>query len=166
MRGNGCWLRIKNPTLHHELLPTYHLNPFHRRQRSVTHAAWTTTTKRAGLGWILGNTTTSPQVSGSSASSFVSSPLLAEALALREAIRAAHAANLPNVWMRSDSQVLVRAVNSKKFPMELYGVLMDIEYLSSRFMFFLLSFIPREQNSAADSLATSALCIEPATLQA
>ncbi|XP_013699656.2 uncharacterized protein LOC125596828 [Brassica napus] len=128
-------------------------------------AAWTTTTKRAGLGWILGSTTTTPQVSGSSASPFVSSPLLAEALALREAIRAAHAANLPNVWMRSDSQVLVRAVNSKKFPMELYGVLMDIEYLFSRFMFFLLSFIPREQNSAADSLAKSALCIEPATLR-
>ncbi|CAN6814314.1 unnamed protein product, partial [Brassica oleracea] len=37
--------------------------------------------------------------------------------------------------MRSDSQLLIKAINSKTYPMELFGVLMDIELLSSTFAF-------------------------------
>ena len=82
---------------------------------------------------------------------------LHEALAIRKSLRAAKEALLPKVWMRSDSQVLIRAINSKTYPMELFGVLMDVEFLSSSFDFILFSFVPRAQNSTADSLAKSAL---------
>ena len=78
-------------------------------------------------------------------------------LALREALRTAQTSHLTKVWMRSDSLELVRAVNSKSYPMELFGVLMDIEFLSSSFDFIMFSFIPRAQNTVADLLAKSAL---------
>lgn len=60
--------------------------------------------------------------------------------------------------------VLVTAVNLKSYPTELFGVLMDVESLSSSFQFFfLLSFVLIAQNSIADSLVKSALCINSAS---
>ena len=40
--------------------------------------------------------------------------------------------------------------------MELFGVLMDIEFLSLSFSFVCFSFIGREHNGVADSIAKSA----------
>ena len=83
---------------------------------------------------------------------------LHEALAIRKSLRAAKEALLPKVWMRSDSQMFIKAINwSKIYSMELFGVLMDAEFLSSSFDFILFSFVPRAQNSTADSLAKSTL---------
>uniref|UniRef100_A0A0D3AFF5 Lon protease homolog, mitochondrial n=1 Tax=Brassica oleracea var. oleracea TaxID=109376 RepID=A0A0D3AFF5_BRAOL len=78
----------------------------------------------------------------------VSSPLMAEALAMREAMQEASALI---------DQELARAINSKTYPMEFSGVLMDIELLSSSFVFYYVSFIGRELNGVADALAKSAL---------
>lgn len=83
----------------------------------------------------------------------VSSPLMAEALAMRAAMQKAKRTSIPNVWFRTDSQELARAINSKTYPVELFGVFMDIELLSSSFDFCFVSFIGREHNFTADSLA-------------
>ncbi|XP_048619832.1 uncharacterized protein LOC125590342 [Brassica napus] len=81
----------------------------------------------------------------------------AEALALREKIQEAQRNPYTNVWFRTDSQELARAINSKTYSVELFGVLIDIELLSSYFSFFFVSFISRDHNGVADTLAKSAL---------
>ncbi|KAG5402164.1 hypothetical protein IGI04_016771, partial [Brassica rapa subsp. trilocularis] len=101
-------------------------------------ASWSRQSLQAGLGWILVNETLPHALFGSSCCNYVTSPFLAEALAIRECLRAARTAQVTKVWMRSDSQSLIRAINSKTYPMELFGVLMDIELLSSTFAFILL----------------------------
>lgn len=125
-------------------------------------AAWDTCTKKAGLGLlakqIRHTRSWDPLPAALSPYPFSRRPWLFEKLSEQ------HSLFTFNVWMRSGSQVLVRAVNSKSYPMEFYGVLIDVEFLSSSFRFFLLTFIPRDQNSLADSLAKFAPCIEPATL--
>lgn len=57
----------------------------------------------------------------------------------------------------SDNIQLVRAINSKFFPMELFGVLKDIESLSLSFDFIFFSHIQRNCNVRADLLARLAL---------
>lgn len=95
---------------------------------------------------------------------YVSSPLMAEGLAVREAVLAAIAIHIPKVWIQSDSLGLVRALNSKQYPMELYRVLKDIELLSSTFSFFCFSHISRTCNSKADSVARNAQLLPSSTL--
>ncbi|KAF3556249.1 hypothetical protein F2Q69_00016965 [Brassica cretica] len=61
---------------------------------------------------------------------------MAEALAIKEVLVTASHKSTPNVWIRFDSLELIRAINSNTFPMELYGILKDIESLSSAFVYF------------------------------
>ncbi|CAN7053927.1 unnamed protein product [Brassica oleracea var. botrytis] len=61
------------------------------------------------------------------------------------------------VCVFSDCQVLVRAICSKSSPVELYGLVCEIELLSSLFDYCTLSFISRSLNLEADLLAKSAL---------
>ncbi|KAF2595318.1 hypothetical protein F2Q70_00044895 [Brassica cretica] len=55
----------------------------------------------------------------------VSSPLLAEALAIREALQQAISLKFTHIWIRSDSQVLVRAIDRNRSSSELHGVLSE-----------------------------------------
>ena len=121
-----------------------------------TDAAWSVS-KQAGLGWCFEKTTQGFYSEGSKAINHISSPLMAEALAMREALQEANRTSLLNVWFRTDSQELARAINSKSYPVELFGVLMDIEFLSLSFSYICFSFIGREHNGMADSIAKSAL---------
>ncbi|KAG2299494.1 hypothetical protein Bca52824_035966 [Brassica carinata] len=121
-----------------------------------TDAAWLIS-KRAGLGWCFENRAQSLSLEGSRSLNHVSSPLMAEALDMRGAIQEAKRISLNKVWFRTDSQELSRAINLKSYPVELFGVLMDIDLLSSSFVFFYVSFIGRALNGTADSLAKSAL---------
>lgn len=57
----------------------------------------------------------------------------------------------------SDSQELVKAINSKSYSVELYGVFFDIEVLSLSFASVLFSYVLRYQNVTAGSLAKNAL---------
>ncbi|KAJ0240555.1 Ribonuclease H domain-containing protein [Hirschfeldia incana] len=126
-------------------------------------AAWSSVTHRAGLGWYITNQDGEVIQEHSHAMEHVSSPLIAEALALRDAVVGAKRLSLSKVWFRTDSRELARAIFSKSYPVELFGVLMDIEILSSSFSFCFISFVGRENNIAADSLAKAALlCFSPA----
>lgn len=120
-------------------------------------AAWSASSLRAGASWCFEDHVLSVQRESSRALTLVSSPLMAEALAMREAVREAAHNSLLNVWFRTDSQELALAINSKIYSVEPFRVLMDIEFLSSSFDFFYVSFIGQEQNFLADSLAKSAL---------
>ncbi|KAF2606115.1 hypothetical protein F2Q68_00045451 [Brassica cretica] len=88
---------------------------------------------------------------------FIASPLMAEALAVREALLQAKALHLSNICLKSDDHVLIKVLSSKQIPMEFYEINLDIENLSSSFTFISFTYVPRSLNSTADVLAKSAL---------
>ncbi|KAF3581630.1 hypothetical protein DY000_02030094 [Brassica cretica] len=120
-------------------------------------AAWNQNSESTGLGWIF-TPPGSPTLQGSQYQTHVQSALLAEALAIRSALQHAIQLGYTQIWLRSDSLVLVRAITSIAKPKILHGVLSDIETLSSTFSFCVFSFTPRELNGPADHLAKATLC--------
>ena len=88
---------------------------------------------------------------------WVTSPLTAEGLALREAVQSCVNLGLKTVAFEADSAQLIKAVNMEECPTELCGVLSDILSYVSAFDFLSFSWIPRERNFLADSLAKNAL---------
>ncbi|XP_018436150.1 uncharacterized protein LOC108808519 [Raphanus sativus] len=118
-------------------------------------AAWSAERKLAGLGWVIReNNTTSRRMSHCC---YVSSPLAAEALALREAMADCVNRGTPNLHCQSDSLLLVNALKSGSLIAELHGIIADIISLSSAFDFFSISWIRRSNNKEADALAKQSL---------
>ena len=86
-----------------------------------------------------------------------SSALVAEALAIRSALLNALEVGFTRIWIKTDCQALVAFINSKNHPKDLYGISRDIEHLSLSFDCISFSYVSRNLNSKADSLAKSAL---------
>ncbi|KAG2290918.1 hypothetical protein Bca52824_037587 [Brassica carinata] len=103
-------------------------------------AAWDSTAKRTGT--IFDN---------------INSPLMAESLALRNGIEELIKAGVQSTTVFSDCQTLIRAIVNKSQIKEVYGVLQDIDRLSSLFVSICFQFIPRSQNRETDFLAKQAL---------
>lgn len=122
-----------------------------------TDDSWKRDTKLARLGWVFRNQEGIELNRGSSFQDHVSSALLAEALAIQEALIHASSLNITNICLRIDSQVLVRAVATGRRPSELFGVLSDVNSLvsppSSIFTCHRFFFIPRSCNGLAYSIA-------------
>ena len=87
----------------------------------------------------------------------MSSPLVAEGLALREALQFCIEKNIRMVRCETDSLVLVKALNSGPPVAELYGIVADIACLSLAFDSISFSWIKRGKNGDADALAKQAL---------
>ncbi|KAF3503860.1 hypothetical protein F2Q69_00045447 [Brassica cretica] len=68
------------------------------------------------------------------------SPLMAEGLAMREAIRKSKELGIRRLKCESDSSQLIKALNSSTEPLEIYGTISDIRIDASSFdaIFFLL----------------------------
>ncbi|KAG2265055.1 hypothetical protein Bca52824_072134 [Brassica carinata] len=86
-----------------------------------------------------------------------------KALAIRGAPLNAASLDFHNICLRSDSRELIRAINRRKWTIELHGVLSDIDSLvfsaSSTFTFCRFEFIPRSTNGPADRLAKAHLSL-------
>jgi len=94
---------------------------------------------------------------GSGSTSFVGSPLLAEAMATLAAVRVAVESALQNLFFTSDSMNSVQTLNLKIHQKELHEILHDILLLSSNFTVCTFNFILRALNRQADFLAKNAL---------
>ncbi|KAF2618852.1 hypothetical protein F2Q68_00042245 [Brassica cretica] len=129
-----------------------------------TDAAWHNQDKRAGCGWVFKNETGSIMEQGSYSEPLVASTLMAEAIAVRQALVHAQSLLFTKICIQSDNQVLINALLSKKSPMEIYGIYLDIESLSSVFNSIQFVFIPGTLNFMADGLTKSALCISHSLL--
>ncbi|KAH0871438.1 hypothetical protein HID58_078460, partial [Brassica napus] len=107
--------------------------------------------KKAGLGSTVQSTTGFAH--NKKTVSNVSSPLMAEGLALREALKHCITNGLDSI--RMDLNI------TRHEPLtELHGVLSDISNLSSSpYLSVSFSWIPRNQNLVANSLAKGALCM-------
>ncbi|KAF3553949.1 hypothetical protein F2Q69_00015637 [Brassica cretica] len=120
-------------------------------------AAWSATTHDAGLSWIV----TNPEQScwGKRGVSFIPSPLVAEGLALRDAVAACQAQGRKAVRFESDSAQLIKFINGEEAPLELYGIVEDILSLSSAFEIVAFKWISRLKNMDADVIAKNALSL-------
>ena len=130
----------------------------HQNPREIfcnTDASWKA--RNAGLAWIFTDGSNLELDCGSLFQSSVSSPCTAEALAIREALIDAASRQFSHICIRTDSQVLVQAISSRRNTSELYGVLSDIDELSFSPSSALVScrfiFVPRTSNGLADDLA-------------
>ncbi|XP_018474082.1 uncharacterized protein LOC108845359 [Raphanus sativus] len=122
-----------------------------------TDAAWEKGTNTAWLAWIITDATRGLEVRDGQTHLNVTTPLAAEALAMRAAIKAAASLSITHLRMFSDNQTLIRALTDKQLEKEIYGVVKDIEALSSLFVEVSFVFLPRTENGQADALAKSIL---------
>ncbi|KAL0711635.1 hypothetical protein Bca4012_018613 [Brassica carinata] len=124
-------------------------------------AAWDSSSNRAGIAWIVTGDQSFQSTSGTASLDFVASPLVAEALALRLGIITAATQGFDNIIFLSDCLTHARAINCKQQIKEIFGILKDIEHLSSGFASIRFSHISRSQNRDADFLAKQALRVFP-----
>ncbi|CAG7900693.1 unnamed protein product, partial [Brassica rapa] len=118
-----------------------------------TDAAWSKDTNKAGLGWIITGLPNQQIHKGAAPQDLVSTPLVAEALALRLGITAAVSLNLTKIRMLSDNQTLIRAINNDIQIKEIFGVVKDIQRIASVLVDISFSSISRDHNEEADRLA-------------
>nr|VDD53092.1 unnamed protein product [Brassica oleracea] len=118
-------------------------------------AVWSEQNWNAGLSWVM--TTAGEKSIGQRETSFVSSVLVAESLALRDAVLANRRLGVKEVQFEADSAQLIMAITSKMPPMEIYGIVEDITRLSVDFEFVVFGWIPRLRNVEADCIAKQAL---------
>ncbi|XP_033134013.1 uncharacterized protein LOC117127539 [Brassica rapa] len=120
-----------------------------------TDAAWRATNLTAGLGWTV--KTPEGTAEFTKPCRFVGSALIAEGLALREALSGCRDLGLRRIRCESDCAQLIKALNSREAHPELYGILSDVFSISSSFEFISFTWIPRGLNKAADKLAKQCL---------
>jgi len=120
-----------------------------------TDAAWIENSRMAGIGWIIKQAECTQSFQNTS--SFVTSPLMAEGLAMRDAIRKCKELGIWRFRCESDSTQLIKALNSKMEPPELYGIIADIRLDCTTFDSVSFIWIPRLRNVDADRLAKQAL---------
>lgn len=123
-----------------------------------TDGAWRADQQQAGLGWVFTDDIGSTISTGTRFQTHVSSASMAEAIAVREALIHASTLGFTKIWLRSDAQELVIAINAQGKSIELQGVLSDISLLSASFSFSHFSYVSRSLNGLADSIAKACLC--------
>ncbi|KAL0653836.1 hypothetical protein Bca4012_096527 [Brassica carinata] len=118
-------------------------------------AAWNSNSNVAGIGWVILSSPNHQEFHDRL--EWVPSPLLAEGLALREAVHSCLRSGATTVRGESDSAQLIRCLNSGEVVPELHSVVSDILCFASYFHSCSFVWIPRENNSIADGLAKMAL---------
>lgn len=122
-------------------------------------AAWNPSSGTCGIGGVFKNI--SPQLPDISASHhFVSSALMAEAIALRSTVMCAASSNLRSLTVLSDSQVLISMLKTKTSKPALFGILFDIYHFGSVLDSISFMFVPCLKNLEADSVAKLALAMD------
>nr|VDC94543.1 unnamed protein product [Brassica oleracea] len=84
---------------------------------------------------------------------FVTSPLIAEALALRSALTAALNLDLTRIKVFSGNSMLIGAINNDVQIKEIFGIVKDIPQIASVSVDIPFSFFSRNLNREADELA-------------
>ncbi|CAA7015730.1 unnamed protein product [Microthlaspi erraticum] len=113
--------------------PTNHRSLHPNTVVCFTDGAWKQETAIAGAGWIFTKREGIKLDSGSLAEPFASSPLKAEAIAIRSALVQALEKNFLHLQVKSDAKDLIRALTSQEKIKEIYGLLFDIQSLAKLF---------------------------------
>lgn len=126
-----------------------------------TDASWSPTLREPGLTWIFTNSASKEILRRSSKQSQVSSPCMGEALTIRKALLQAVSRSYPSICIHTDSQVFTQAINFRRYTIELFGVLSDIDELSFSASFPFVNchftFISMANNGLADGFGKTCL---------
>ncbi|KAF2548210.1 hypothetical protein F2Q70_00023865 [Brassica cretica] len=120
-------------------------------------AAWDNISGRCGIGGVFSGCLESTAHNFSESHSHVSSALMAEAIAVHRAVALVVYSNVQSLAVLSDSLSLIKLLKKGGYQSELFGIMFDIYNFMSFFDVISFSFISRNFNSEADSVAKSAL---------
>lgn len=120
-------------------------------------AAWDVTTRNCGFAGIFKGSVQGQQLNFKDSRRQVDSALTAEALAVRKAVMEAYISNAESLVVLSDSQVLIKILQTGGARKELNNILVDIHHFSSRLTACSFLHISRLCNVEADLVAKSAL---------
>lgn len=128
---------------------------------AFTDGAWREDELLAGLSWCFKRATRTESTStqtfqGAKVEEFVTSPVMVEALSMRMALFIAGEKRITKLCIKSDSQVLIRAIKSCTPSKVIFGI-QNIKTLIPLFSVIDFHFVPRENNMIADSIAKNAL---------
>ncbi|KAG5375217.1 hypothetical protein IGI04_039813 [Brassica rapa subsp. trilocularis] len=121
--------------------------------------AWDNVTGRGGMGWIIKKQDGATLLQGSSQRRYVASAMVAETLALKEAISSATNAGFTDLLCLSDCKSLTDLITGNSSVTAIQGILHDIGEMSRSLNSISFSFIPRIKNEVADRLAKAALVV-------
>lgn len=93
----------------------------------------------------------------STSQTFIRSPLIAEALAMRSALCIAQTRGISSLRIFTDNSTLLKAISGKYQSKEIIGVVHDIRVISSDFASILFSYFSKSKNTFADALAKASL---------
>lgn len=122
-------------------------------------AAWDVNTGRCGIGGVLSGSMERPGHNLSEAHSYVSSALMAEAIAVRLAVSTAVYSNVRSLAVLSDSLSLINLLKKGGNQPKLFGIMFDIHHYLSLFDSISFHFISRNFNVEADSVAKLAFAM-------
>ena len=118
-----------------------------------TDTAFNNQALRAKMAWIFTDPSCSRLSQGSVIHDLVSTPLVAEALALRSAILSSVNLEITNLAILSDNSTLIRAITGDIQSKEIIGIISDIRSISSGFASIVFSHFSGSKNMVADNLA-------------
>lgn len=127
------------------------------KRTCMVDAAYDAHSRRAGLVWIFKDSSGSLLSQGSSTSDLVISPLIAEALTLRSGIISAVNLEFPKLKVSSDNLMLIRAIHNDTQVKEIFGIVKDIQQISSVFVEISFVHVSRSSNEEADRLPKQTL---------
>lgn len=120
-------------------------------------AAYDKRSKRAGIAWIFSNGNGTHLSHGSATLESITTPLVAEAIALRSGLLSALELEHQKLKAFSDNLTLIRAINNDMQVKEIFGIVKDIQRISSVFVEISFSHLYRSLNVEADRLAKLSL---------
>ncbi|XP_022556970.2 uncharacterized protein LOC111205438 [Brassica napus] len=120
-------------------------------------AAYDKRSKRAGIAWIFSNGNGTHLSHGSATLESITTPLVAEAIALRSGLLSALELEHQKLKAFSDNLTLIRTINNNMQVKEIFGIVKDIQRISSAFVEISFSHLSRSLNVEADRLAKLSL---------
>ncbi|KAM1958038.1 hypothetical protein ACFX15_003481 [Malus domestica] len=119
-----------------------------------TDASWCKTTLRTGVGWVCRDFAGLLQGAGGSGAALCHSAAAGEAAAIRTALLACIDYGYDNVVIESDAKVIIQTIRHEtELHFSIECILGDIEVLACRLRSVSFSYVPRECNVAAHSVA-------------
>ena len=134
-------------------VPFLHQDRVRQAPRSHPDAAWNKDKSTSGLGWVFSGSGQETPIHGSTVESFISSPLIAEAITIQSTLSMALTLEFSTLKVLSDSLTLTRAISSNIQSKEIIGIVKDIRAISSGFATISFYHVSKSDNFVADGLA-------------
>ena len=122
-------------------------------------AAWDTSSRMSGIGGVFSGSNVASITNISESHGYVSSALMAEAIAVHRAVALAVNSNVRSLAVLYDSLSLIKLLKKGGYQPELFGIMFDIYHFMSFFDVISFDFISRNFNSEADSVEKSVLAL-------